>query len=446
MYSNIILIVFFVLMFCVYTILLFKKIGIKYTIMLILSTFITVLFTDPRELLRNHRDSLVIIPIENIIANFTLLEIILFPIMIAYILLSIFQKKPKINKYIKRIFHLWIIFLIIIFVSITYALNKFAVIKEFLKWLEVGITATAIYLYINDLEKLKNVYWFLFMSYLFWTIGIFLANLSFGTPWERIYASIDSAIILLLPFLKKTFAKRLILLLIPFLILSYSRLAWFNVLLAIFFITWQYIYRKKLITSFNVLILLVIISILIITIPSFRDIFLSRISYILSGNYDQSTNDRIAFYIAGLIAWKDNPLHGIGAGNFKSYLLKYDLNTGFKLKLEILPSNPHSTLLQLLTELGLIGIIVFIVMVVLFFKVLVLSTKSIKFIEKIVESEEMNYYARGIGLHAISFITLLFTSYIGMMDRILWGIYFGLVFGLFKIITQYKNSVLWKNH
>jgi hypothetical protein len=76
------------------------------------------------------------------------------------------------------------------------------VIKEFLKWLEVGITATAIYLYINDLEKLKNVYWFLFMSYLFWTIGIFLANLSFGTPWERIYAPIDSAIILLLPFLK----------------------------------------------------------------------------------------------------------------------------------------------------------------------------------------------------------------------------------------------------
>jgi len=208
------------------------RLNTRYFILAILASFIIVLFTDPGKLMiTEYKRSVIIVPVNNIIANFSLLEFILLPIAGGIIFSYFFNRrkiKTEARKYIHWLFALWILFLFIISLGFLHVKNPSAVTKELLKWTEIGIISIATFVYIDQKQKLKEIYWFLFLIYLFFSLSIFEANILSGNPLARIYGPIDLSIILLLPFIDKYWAKILLFLLMPLLVLTYSRIAWFT--------------------------------------------------------------------------------------------------------------------------------------------------------------------------------------------------------------------------
>lgn len=71
---------------------------------------------------------------------------------------------------------------------------------------------------------------------------------------------------------------------------------------------------------------------------------------------DQSTNERIRFYTNALESIKENPIKGIGIGNWKIASIKFD---GPDVDTYRVPYHVHNDFLEVTAELGLIGFILF---------------------------------------------------------------------------------------
>lgn len=76
---------------------------------------------------------------------------------------------------------------------------------------------------------------------------------------------------------------------------------------------------------------------------------------ILSGS--DTVGARYDFWRAGLAMWTDHPVAGIGIGRFRSYLLAY-----WQSYRPIIAWTPHNTYVQVLSETGIIGFIIFIIL------------------------------------------------------------------------------------
>jgi O-antigen ligase len=74
---------------------------------------------------------------------------------------------------------------------------------------------------------------------------------------------------------------------------------------------------------------------------------------ILSGS--DTVGARYDFWRAGLAMWLDHPITGIGIGRFRNYLLAY-----WQSYRPIIAWTPHNTYVQVLSETGVIGFIIFI--------------------------------------------------------------------------------------
>jgi O-antigen ligase len=74
---------------------------------------------------------------------------------------------------------------------------------------------------------------------------------------------------------------------------------------------------------------------------------------ILSGS--DTVGARYDFWRAGLAMWGDHPVAGIGIGRFRNYLLAY-----WQSYRPIIAWTPHNTYVQVLSETGIIGFVVFI--------------------------------------------------------------------------------------
>ena len=76
----------------------------------------------------------------------------------------------------------------------------------------------------------------------------------------------------------------------------------------------------------------------------------------------ESTNDRLRYYSQAFNTFLENPLYGIGLGNWKIHSIKLDSKNIIDY---IVPYHVHNDFLQFAAELGLIGIVLYVL--VLFF-------------------------------------------------------------------------------
>ena len=74
-------------------------------------------------------------------------------------------------------------------------------------------------------------------------------------------------------------------------------------------------------------------------------------------NGDQSTNQRLRFYNSGLNQILNNPIVGVGFGNWKLESIKYDKQFA---KEYIVPYHMHNDFLQFGAELGIIGLLLYL--------------------------------------------------------------------------------------
>ncbi|MDC0875243.1 O-antigen ligase family protein [Flavobacteriaceae bacterium] len=107
-------------------------------------------------------------------------------------------------------------------------------------------------------------------------------------------------------------------------------------------------------------------------IPSFLDSERSEKNQELieiTSNSDESTNQRLRYYKAGIKQIISNPFLGVGFGNWKLESIKYDKNASIQY---IVPYHMHNDFLQFGAELGLIGLILYLTFFTsIFFKYLI---------------------------------------------------------------------------
>lgn len=77
----------------------------------------------------------------------------------------------------------------------------------------------------------------------------------------------------------------------------------------------------------------------------------------ISSDRDESSNQRLRFYKAGISQIVKNPIIGVGFGNWKLESIKYDKNS---VKEYIVPYHMHNDFLQFGAELGIIGMFTYL--------------------------------------------------------------------------------------
>jgi len=89
-----------------------------------------------------------------------------------------------------------------------------------------------------------------------------------------------------------------------------------------------------------------------------------------SFNLEQGNQDRLAYYSQVLSSFKENPLTGVGHGNWKIASIKFD---GNRMRDYIVQYYTHNDFLQVLAEVGLVGLIFYILFFGTIFKKLFLN-------------------------------------------------------------------------
>lgn len=167
-------------------------------------------------------------------------------------------------------------------------------------------------------------------------------------------------------------------------ILIQSRAVWISIFISFFFllilfikyIGWdilkQYIRRMSILFVF-----LIFISVSLIYISSKMEGPSNIKTRLLqSMKFEGSSlQERLLFWKVAALMFKENPLTGIGVGNFKLQYLTYYEKLPLKTKLEFFekqhprqhPKNVHNELLQILAETGIFGIFIFLWIGIYFF-------------------------------------------------------------------------------
>ena len=86
------------------------------------------------------------------------------------------------------------------------------------------------------------------------------------------------------------------------------------------------------------------------------NVVIDRVSTIQLNNEDESINQRLRFYKAAITSIKNNPVLGIGIGNWKFISIKYDSK---EMTEYTVPYYVHNDFLQIGAEIGIIGMLLF---------------------------------------------------------------------------------------
>lgn len=115
-------------------------------------------------------------------------------------------------------------------------------------------------------------------------------------------------------------------------------------------------FKKKLFLKSNILILVIYFSFNLPSLINTKRSDKSQELISLTTTNDQSSNQRIRYYKAGIKQIINNPLVGVGFGNWKIEAIKYDKESAIQY---MVPYHMHNDFLQAGAELGLTGIFLY---------------------------------------------------------------------------------------
>ena len=145
-------------------------------------------------------------------------------------------------------------------------------------------------------------------------------------------------------------------------IFTYSRGAFLAAFVAIIFMS----YRRRPVPS-QIVIVLFAALIVYQFLPSNYVNRINTLFYFLPGGNNSSANNDISFRgrssenIVGINMFLDNPIIGVGMGNYNSKYQQYSSQLGLDFRIEA--RSAHSLYLEILSERGLLGMISFIIMI-----------------------------------------------------------------------------------
>lgn len=133
-----------------------------------------------------------------------------------------------------------------------------------------------------------------------------------------------------------------------------------------------YLKNKKAIFLFVGLILAGISSAYLINLNTNKNL-VERIESIQNFKNDESSSQRLRYYKHGINHILSNPLIGTGLGNWKIESIKYDSKN---IQQYIVPYNLHNDFLEVGTELGIIGMILYLLIFLLIIRFLITSIRK----------------------------------------------------------------------
>ncbi|MDC0486278.1 O-antigen ligase family protein [Flavobacteriaceae bacterium] len=311
------------------------------------------------------------------------------------------------EKYILQLktnkpFLIFVLFFLWSLISIIYSIDKTQTLISLVRLFVIIATTASIILHVSKIEKLKNLFIFIFLPVItiqflypfealldiISKIGFFNFSMSNDletfTPNKNITAAIIACH---LPFVfilysyvnsKKVYLIGLVSIIIfigvvdiIFLSARASLLGLFGSLFFVYIIC--LVFKKKLSKKLH------LFSLILILAAIFSNFYLGSANSaslnkrIASINLeDQSANQRMRYYKHGITHFSENPLIGIGLGNWKLKSIEYDKEN---ITQYIVPYHLHNDFIQYGTELGIIG---FLLYAGIFLNILVINIKRIK--------------------------------------------------------------------
>jgi len=277
-------------------------------------------------------------------------------------------------------------------ISFTYAINTSEVIIKFSQWINVILSISIVYVIIKEL-KINFFNFSVFMSILL-SIEVFASMKQFfeliqirdfefglagnikGLTGNKNITSASIAI--KIPFLINILwsAKKQLVILVSsvLLFISYldliflsSRAVYISILsVNILIFLFYFIFKKFQLTDYNLGLKNLLLSLgIFLGSLTFSVIYLGEdnsanvTKRIQTINFeDESTNDRIRYYNHAISHFLQNPIIGTGWGNWKIKSIDYDSNN---MKSYVVPYHVHNDFLEILTELGIIGLLFYLI-------------------------------------------------------------------------------------
>ena len=340
------------------------------------------------------------------------------------------------RRYVTRYIVVFLIYIGVISYGFAYAADKAGVFKELAKWLEILLISIGVILYVRNDRRFANLYWAMFFTLLGICIHHIFQNILRSDLFARMWVPVDWAVILSMPFLSVAWVQIIFLvILVPSLVLSYSRLTWASSALAFGVLglfaknTWLSVrrIRRIIISVFS------ICGLVSVFVPGFIEIVVRRVMVTFNTKKDYSAFVREGMIKASILDFIHHPLLGIGAGNFKNHAITHQRNINFWISPEALPNSPHSVLLQTAAELGVPGLIAFSLLL----SIILVGIKRGRKVARCYAP--MAPYSVGMALFTIPLFITLIASNIGELYRVIIGLYFGLAISMFRLYKVYTN-------
>ena len=363
--------------------------------------------------------------------QFHIFEIPLLIFLMGYFIAQFVLGKGRIINEIdedKKYFHLFLMGFFLLFVSkiISFwpAIDKTLVISDLLKWVEI----LAFVILVFNFKYFKYIYWILFLvtfSPILISLWSAIVNLNFFSGYRVLpgYPSVFT-LSLLLPFSKKNLLIGFVcIFLVITNILSITRGAWVAMLAVLGYYVWFRLKsdKKNVLRAAGIVFIVILV---VISIPAVKNNIAKRLidPYLFFQKSDYSRSGMIALCID---IFKENPIAGIGSGNFATYAAEnpYFYLGGY---LEISENmTPHSFFLQLLAENGIFGFIAMVMIFLILAKVLFEEKRYLKY-------RDGKEYVLGLRMFYLSFMIHLIFGFVAGSNRLIFGLLMGLSLALLK--------------
>lgn len=147
--------------------------------------------------------------------------------------------------------------------------------------------------------------------------------------------------------------------------LTFVRGSWISLLPVLFYYMLQFRTRRGSVDLVVVGIYVILIGIVIVLGTGLGQLFLQRIETVTDLQY-VANYDRIGRWFSAIAIWQDNPIFGAGWGSYPDmyfyYIIIKDTWSGeFRM-------GAHNIYLELLSEVGIVGLIVFLTLIYVFFR------------------------------------------------------------------------------
>jgi len=361
--------------------------------------------------------------------QFNLFEIFLVPIFYFMFPVLVLTKIKLVGKkFLKMYLFFVVLFLFSILISFYVAIHKEMVIKTFFKWLEIFGLSITVFLYSSSERRFQQI-WRLLVLIFVCDILISLVNTTslivqgmYYSNWRKLFPDYSSLFLfsLILPYSIRNLTITIVSGILAILtILSLTRGAWIGLMVVISYFAWKVStlgFSRECFKNICLLLVLIIgVFLFSISIfPQIRDIFILKFNEFSTLN-TASNIERLGMAILSLHAFIEKPLTGIGAENFSSYMLLHGIPE-FIHSREPEKLTPHNFFLQIAAENGILGITSVIGLLLIMWNILSYSNKSIK-----------KEYLLSLKLFFISLVINLLFGYVAGEQRIVLGLYMGLV-------------------